>query len=149
MRKSKIQLNILKKTLNKMNSFFSIIVPTYNQGNFLNKCLKSIFVQDFKNYEVIVIDNYSTDNTKQIIKKYKKKIIYRKIRNGGVIAKSRNLGIKEAKGEWLAFLDSDDTWRKEKLSKIYNKIITKKFDVICHGMASKKKKKKTRVMWPK
>ena len=76
------------------------------------------------------------------MKNIKKKIIYRKILNRGVIAKSRNLGMKVAKGEWLAFLDSDDTWKKEKLSRIYNKIKTNKFDVICHGEWLLKKGKK-------
>ena len=56
-----------------MKPFFSIIIPTYNQGNFLKKCLNSIFAQNFKNYEVILIDNHSTDTTKNIIEKYKKK----------------------------------------------------------------------------
>ena len=71
----------------------------------MKNCLQSITHQTYKNYEIIVIDNHSTDNTKKIITKFKKKIIYRKIRNNGVIAKSRNLGIKIAKGKWIAFLD--------------------------------------------
>ena len=100
--------------------FFSIVIPTFNQSNFLKEALNSVFNQDFKNFEVIVIDNYSSDETNKIIRTYKKKIIYKKIKNNGVIAKSRNLGIKKSRGKWIAFLDSDDLWSKNKLHKVYN-----------------------------
>ena len=116
-----------------MKPFFSIVIPTFNQGYFLKKCLQSVFLQNFKNFEVIVVDNYSNDITKKIIKKFKKKIVYKKIRNKGIIAKSRNLGIELAKGEWIAFLDSDDTWKKDKLNSIYNEIRKNSFDVICNA----------------
>jgi len=96
-----------------MKPFFSIVIPTYNQGNLLSKCLESVLFQSFRDFEIIVIDNNSTDTTNKIIKKFKKKIIYKKIRNKGVIAKSRNLGIRIAKGKWIAFLDSDDIWKKK------------------------------------
>ena len=100
-----------------MKPFFSIIIPTYNQANFLKKCLNSVFKQTFKNFEVIIIDNSSTDHTKEILSKYKKKIVYKKINNKGVIAKSRNIGIKNSNGNWVAFLDSDDTWKNNKLER--------------------------------
>ena len=113
--------------------FFSIIIPTYNQSSFLEKALISVFAQNYKNYEIIVVDNNSNDDTSRVIKKYKKKIIYKKIKNNGIIAKSRNLGIKIAQGQWLAFLDSDDYWEKTKLYNIHKFIKKYFFDVICHS----------------
>ena len=108
----------------KNKIFFSIIIPTYNHAFFLDKALKSVAQQTFKNYEVIVIDNFSIDNTAEIVRKYKKycNIVYKKIYNNGVIGKSRNFGIKNAKGNWLAFLDSDDFWYPEKLKVIFRYI---------------------------
>ena len=113
--------------------FFSVIIPTYNQANLLERCLKSVTQQTFKNYEVIIVDNYSTDNTSKVVKKFGKKIKYFKIRNRGVIAKSRNLGIKKSKGKWICFLDSDDTWVSYKLKKLF--MVQKQFplDIICNA----------------
>ena len=89
-----------------MNSEFiplvSIIIPTYNHANFLGKALESVIHQTYNNWEAIVIDNYSTDETNKIVNKYKDpRIQYLKINNDGVIAKSRNLGIDVAKGKWI------------------------------------------------
>ncbi len=75
------------------NPFFSIIIPTFNQSSFLQKALKSVFNQTFKNFEVIVVDNNSKDETKKVIKSFNK-IVYRNINNEGIISKSRNLGLK-------------------------------------------------------
>ena len=115
------------------NPFFSVVIPTYNQATFLKRALESVFEQKYKNFEVIVIDNYSKDNTDKLIKKYKKKIIYKKISNKGIIAKSRNLGIKLAKGKWIAFLDSDDCWAPNKLETIYSYTKNILLDVVCHS----------------
>ena len=101
---------------NKSNPLVSIIIPTYNHDKFLNKALNSVIGQSYKNWEAIIIDNNSTDETDNILSKYSdSRIIKLKINNNGIIAKSRNLGIKEAKGEWVAFLDSDDWWTEDKL----------------------------------
>ena len=116
-----------------MKPFFSVIIPTYNQGTLLEKCLFSVMRQTFRSFEIIVIDNNSSDNTKKIIKKFKKKIIYKKIKNLGVIAKSRNCGIRVSKGKWISFLDSDDSWEKNKLQITYTKIKKNDFDVICNN----------------
>ena len=100
--------------------FFSIVIPTYNQSVFLEKAIESVLLQK-KNYEIIIIDNHSTDNTEKIVKKYERNNLkYFKINNSGVIGKSRNLGIKNAIAPWIAFLDSDDIWHKDKLSSIEN-----------------------------
>lgn len=95
--------------------FFSVIIPTFNQSAFLEKAINSVLLQK-KNYEIIIIDNYSTDNTRELIKKYKiKNLKYLKVKNFGVIGKSRNIGIKNSIAPWIAFLDSDDQWNKNKL----------------------------------
>lgn len=127
------------------NPFFSIIIPTYNHAEFLSKSLKSVFQQNFKNFEVIVIDNNSIDDTSKVIKNYKKKIIYKKINNNGIIAKSRNLGIKIAKGKWIAFLDSDDFWKFDKLKTIKHIIDNNNFDLICHSEWIINKTKKDKI----
>lgn len=117
----------------KKKPFFSIIIPTFNQSVFLKKNLKSIFLQSYKNFEVIVVDNYSLDNTKNVIKQYQNKIRYFKIKNNGVIGKSRNYGFKKARGKWVSFLDSDDYWTTNKLKIIFDLIKNKNFDVICNN----------------
>ena len=95
--------------------FFSIIIPTYNNANFLKKTLRSIKNQTADNYELIIIDNHSTDETKSIVENSKiNRLLYKKIKNYGVIAKSRNFGIKFSKGDWLIF-DSDDIFYENKI----------------------------------
>tara|TARA_B100000315_G_C14544497_1_gene572551 strand:+ start:307 stop:1245 length:939 start_codon:yes stop_codon:yes gene_type:complete len=114
--------------------FFSVVIPTYNQASFLKDAIRSVINQNFKNYEIIIIDNNSKDDTKKTIKCFNSnKIIYRKINNKGIISKSRNHGIKTSRGKWIAFLDSDDFWYKNKLKEI-SKITKKrkKFDLICN-----------------
>ena len=120
-----------------MNTSFipivSIVIPTYNHAKFIGKALESVIDQTYKNWEAIVIDNNSTDDTEKVINQYNDpRIKYLKINNDGVIAKSRNLGIKEAKGEWIAFLDSDDWWTKDKLEVCLSKIV-KNVDFIHHA----------------
>ena len=108
---------------NKLTPFVSIIIPTYNRAKLVGKALKSIIDQTYKNWEVIVIDNHSTDDTDKIFKNFiDPRIRYFKIHNHGIIAKSRNFGIKMAKGEWIAFLDSDDWWTNDKLEVCFNNI---------------------------
>ena len=112
----------------------SIIIPTYNRAKLISKALQSIIDQTYVNWEVIVIDNHSTDYTDKIFKNFKDpRIKYLKIHNHGVIAKSRNLGIKTAKGEWIAFLDSDDWWTKDKLEVCFDNI-DDKVDFIYHEL---------------
>ena len=115
------------------NPFFSVVIPSFNHSNFIEKAINSVLKQTFKSNEIIVIDNYSTDNTKDILDKYKNRIIYKKIHNHGIIAKSRNLGIKVSKGKWICFLDSDDEWFPTKLNNIYAEIKQNKPHVICNN----------------
>jgi len=103
------------------NALVSVVIPTYNHAHFLGKALQSVLDQTYKNWEVIIIDNHSQDNTDEIVKTFKDpRITLLKIHNNGVIAASRNMGILAAKGKWIAFLDSDDNWYPNKLQVVIN-----------------------------
>ncbi len=96
----------------------SIIIPTNNSEKYITKLSSSILSQTYKNFEVIVVDNNSKDNTISKLKcenKSDSRFKYFKIDNEGVIAKSRNFGVKNATGKYIAFLDSDDYWHEDKL----------------------------------
>jgi len=102
------------------NPLVSVIVPTYNHAQFIAGAIESVLNQSYANWELIIIDNYSTDNTEAIVNSYlsgNRRIRYEKFSNGGVIARSRNHGIKITKGSHVAFLDSDDVWHRQKLEK--------------------------------
>ena len=122
---------------------FSIVIPSYNHAKYIDKCIKSILNQDFKYWEIILVDNNSTDNTDEVLKKYTdNRIKIFKINNDGVIAKSRNFGIKNAKYEWIAFLDSDDSWESNKLELCFKKINENKdVDILYHDMKIRYEKK--------
>jgi glycosyltransferase involved in cell wall biosynthesis len=92
----------------------SVIIPTYNREKYVINAIESVLCQQFKDYEIIVVDDGSKDNTKENLRKYQDKIKYIYQVNLGVSA-ARNAGIKFARGEWLAFLDSDDEWMPEYL----------------------------------
>ena len=112
----------------KDNPIISIIVPSYNHGKFLEKCLESIINQTFLNYEVIIQDNNSSDNTKSILKKYQKfKNFHIYIESDDGQADAINKGILKAKGEWLTWQNCDDYYfDNEVLEKIYEEIISDK-----------------------
>ena len=96
----------------------SVIMPTYNHAQFIGDAIKSVLDQTYENLELIIIDNYSEDNTENIIASFSdSRIRYKKFRNNGIIAASRNVGIRESHGKYIAFLDSDDLWVSEKLTK--------------------------------
>ena len=121
----------------KFKPLVSIIIPTFNHANYLSKALQSVLHQTYTNWEAIVIDNYSTDDTGKVITRYNDhRIKYLKIHNYGVIAKSRNAGIKSAKGDWIAFLDSDDTWKSDKLDTCIENI-NNRIDLIYHDLEVK------------
>lgn len=105
---------------------FSIIVPVYNVEKYIDKCLKSIKDQTYSNYEVIIVNDGSPDNSCEIIDKYCKKdsrFIHYKKKNGG-LSDARNYGVKKASGNYLVFVDSDDYISKDLLEKI-DLVITK------------------------
>ena len=94
----------------------SIIIPTFNRSKKLVRALESVFEQAFTDYEVVVVDDGSTDGTSEAISSFQERVRYLYQENQGVSA-ARNRGIQEAQGEWIAFLDSDDTWLATKLEK--------------------------------
>jgi glycosyltransferase involved in cell wall biosynthesis len=99
-------------------SFISVIVPTYNRADLISETIESILNQTYKNFELIIVDDGSTDNTEEVIRKFKdSRIKYIKTDNWGGPARPRNIGIKKAKGEYIAFCDDDDIWLPEKLEK--------------------------------
>ena len=113
---------------------FSIIIPTYNSSKTVNKTIRSVLNQSFKRYEIIIIDDGSTDNTVSKIKNFNdSRIKLIKIQRTGGPAKPRNIGIELAKSNWICFLDSDDFWNKNKLSISYKNIKNNKFDILCHN----------------
>ena len=96
----------------------SIIMPTYNHSVHIGAAVESVLGQTYPNYELIIIDNFSEDETEEIIKSYSdSRICYTKFSNKGIIAASRNFGIQKAKGKYVAFLDSDDIWLPRKIEK--------------------------------
>lgn len=101
----------------------SVVVPTYNRASDLKRALASVRLQTFTNWEVLIVDNHSVDSTDQIVSDFNDpRIKLFKIHNNGVIAASRNVGIREATGEYVAFLDSDDWWEPKKLSLSFDEL---------------------------
>lgn len=116
------------------NPKISIVIPTYNHATFLARAIESVLFQTFEDWELIIIDNYSSDRTSEILKDITDpRIRIFKFKNKGVIASSRNIGIRSAKGEWIAFLDSDDWWENTKLQLVFDHI-NPNVDFIYHSL---------------
>lgn len=96
---------------------FSVIIATYNRAAYLEECLISLVGQTYKNFETIVVDDGSTDNTEEIINSFVNQLNLRyfKIPNSGFPGKPRNIAVENSTANWLCFLDSDDKWTKDKL----------------------------------
>ncbi len=92
----------------------SVVIPAYNAAHFLPRCLKSVYAQTLQPYEVIVVDDGSTDQTASVAAELGAKVVTR--RNGGLSA-ARNTGIYDSSSEWIALLDADDMWAPEKLER--------------------------------
>ena len=101
-----------------MNSLVSIIMPSFNTGKYISDSIKSVLEQTYKNWELIIVDDCSVDDTDEVVKSFKDaRIKYFKNQSNSGAAVSRNKALKEANGRWIAFLDSDDLWSKDKLEK--------------------------------
>lgn len=101
-----------------MSDLVSIISPSYNCEKFIGKTIDSVLAQTYENWELIIVDDRSTDNTDAVVAKYNdKRIKYLKNEKNSGAAVSRNKALREAKGRWIAFLDSDDLWLPQKLEK--------------------------------
>jgi teichuronic acid biosynthesis glycosyltransferase TuaG len=96
----------------------SVIVTTFNRADLVRETIDSILNQTFQDFELIVVDNCSCDNTEEVVNNYQdKRIRYFRNDNNGVIAVNRNFGIAKARGEYVAFCDDDDLWLPEKLER--------------------------------
>jgi glycosyltransferase involved in cell wall biosynthesis len=114
-----------------MKPYISVVIPTYNHAHFLKNAIQSVLDQKYENWEALVVDNHSDDNTDEVVLGFDdKRIKLLKTHNYGVIAKSRNLGIKKSKGDWIAFLDSDDCWYPTKLKTVIDSLENNLYDVV-------------------
>lgn len=130
----------------------SVIIPVYNSGRVIESTLKSVFAQTYKDIEIVLVDDCSTDNSREVIEKLQNEhheiIYYRQQTNQGAGA-ARNKALELANGQYVAFLDADDLWKPEKIQKQINLLHEKKgsfsFTAIemidCEGKIVKKKRK--------
>jgi glycosyltransferase involved in cell wall biosynthesis len=120
--------------MRKLEPLITIVIPTYNNAHLLIRTINSLVEQIYENWEAIIIDNHSQDNTLEVVNNFRdKRIKLLKIYNKGIIGASRNMGIYNARGEWIAFLDSDDWWTKDKLLHCVEKI-KNSVDIIYHDL---------------
>lgn len=102
-----------------MSELISIVMPSYNTATFIEESIRSVLTQTYTNWELIIVDDCSTDNTDAVVSNFleDKRIHYFKNEKNSGAAFSRNRALREAHGKWIAFLDSDDVWLPEKLEK--------------------------------
>lgn len=121
----------------KENVFFSVIMTVYNDKRFISTALNSVIGQSFSDYEILIIDNGSSDGSIGIVENIlkdnpsvKSQIIHLETNQG--ISGGRNSGIENAKGEYICILDADDYWYENKLQEVYNVLSRTKYDVVWH-----------------
>ena len=108
-------------------SKISVIIPTFNRGNLIRNSIKSVLNQTYKNLEVIVVDDGSTDNTKDVVDKLEdERIKYIKLEENKGGSNARNIGIQNSIGKYISFQDSDDIYYPDKLEMQFKNIIYKK-----------------------
>ena len=101
-----------------LDGLVSIIMPSWNTGRYIAESIQSVLAQTYTNWELIIVDDCSTDNTDEVIANFcDKRIRYLQNTQNSGAALTRNRALREANGEWIAFLDSDDIWLPEKLEK--------------------------------
>lgn len=125
--------------MHENNPLISIIIPLYNAEKYIVQTIESVINQTYMNWELIVVDDCSTDTSREIVKEYENKdsrirLIESQVNFGGP-ARPRNIGIEHAKGEFMAFLDSDDVWLKDKLHAQIKFLHDNDYDMI-HTLAS-------------
>ena len=121
-------------TINNMQ-LVSVIVTTYNRKDLLTKTIDSILNQTYKNYELIVVDNYSNYDFLSHIKSFNdERIRSFQSANDGIISVNRNYGIKKAKGKYIAFCDDDDSWKPKKLQVSMEYIEKYSADIVYHDL---------------
>lgn len=102
-----------------MDELVSIIMPSYNTGKYIKESIDSVLAQTYSNWELLIVDDCSTDDTDNVVSPFliDSRIKYLKNEQNSGAAVSRNKALREAKGKWIAFLDSDDLWDSSKLTK--------------------------------
>lgn len=101
-----------------MNELVSIIMPSYNTAQYIEASIQSVLAQTYENWELIIVDDCSSDHTDAVVASFSdQRIHYLKNETNSGAAVSRNRALQEAKGKWIAFLDSDDLWEPQKLEK--------------------------------
>jgi len=132
-------------TSKNLRPLVSVVIPNFNYGEYLREAIASVVAQTYSKWEIIVIDNFSTDNSEDVCREFGlgERLRFIQYKNDGILAKARNVGIKLSGGQIIAFLDSDDTWRPGKLEKSVSTIASGA-DVTYHGVnvidgASRKK----------
>ena len=119
-----------------METLVSIITPVYNAEKYLEETILSVINQSYKNWELLLIDDCSTDKSYEIIQEYlkiDKRIKYLKNERNSGPAITRNRGLENSKGEYIAFLDSDDFWKEDKLKNQIN-FMKENNIFMCHGI---------------
>ena len=102
----------------KKSPTISVIIPTYNRADFIGRAIESVLDQTYQDFEIIVIDDGSKDNTENIVKSFDDtRITYIRLKDNKGAAVARNTGIGTARGKFIAFQDSDDEWLPQKLAK--------------------------------
>lgn len=132
---------------------FSIIVPAHNSAAFIRKCLESVTMQHFKDYELIVVCDNCEDDTWKIAAEYADIVTSKNYGNDGL---ARQAGINQAHGEWVLFLDDDDWWLHEHVLDLINESLADNIDILCFGFIFKDKgyarpirfQSGARVFWP-
>lgn len=119
----------------------SVIVPTYNRANLIGRAIKSVLAQSFNDWELIIVDDGSTDNTDQVVSQFitDNRIIYLKLPNNKGVNFARNSGIEKATGVWIALLDSDDEYLPNGLDKIHSVILNVRQDIDVVGFITLRK----------
>jgi glycosyltransferase involved in cell wall biosynthesis len=113
----------------------SILMNGYNSEKYLKEAIDSIYAQTYNDWEIIFIDNCSTDNTKDIVNGYNDKIKYFKTKTNIPLGEARNFGLTKCKGDYLAFLDTDDIWLKDKLKEQIELLDNNRELQMCYGGA--------------
>lgn len=119
-----------------MSLKFSVIIPVYNVENYLSKCLESVLRQDFDSYEIVAVNDGSKDSCGEILKEYvsqNNKLVVVEQENKG-LGGARNAGVEKATGEYIFFLDSDDTMAPDTLSQLCKETNENDVDIVCFGM---------------
>ena len=122
------------------NNLVSVILPTYNgatrgNGEYLRQALESVLNQSYENFELIIINDGSTDNTENLIKSYRdKRIIYLKNESNKGLGATRNRGLRIVKGDYICFLDDDDLYYENRINTQLNKMLEDNSDVSICGV---------------